>query len=60
MQETITLMPGEIKELKDKIEAIQNSEATVFAPSTDVVIEADEEEKAGILVDQIAHVGSGA
>ena len=39
MQETITLMSGEIKELKDKIEAIQNSEATVFDPSTETLLE---------------------
>ena len=33
MQETISVMSGEIKELNDKIEAIQNSEATVFDPN---------------------------
>ena len=36
MQETITLMSGEIKELKDKVDAIQNNEAMVFAPDNDV------------------------
>ena len=70
MTETINAMSGEIKELKDKIESIQNSEATVYVPNTDVVIEADKEEKSeiptlpsgssGIPADQIAHVGSGA
>lgn len=32
MQEALTAMSGEIKELTDKIEAIQNSEAEVFDP----------------------------
>ena len=33
MQESINTMSGEIKDLKDKIEAIQNSEASVFNPT---------------------------
>jgi len=40
MQEAIGAMSGEVKELKEKIEAIQNSEAMVFAP--------DKEEKSEI------------
>ena len=39
MQESLSLMSGEIRELKDKIEAIQNSEATVFDPNADTLEE---------------------
>ena len=35
MQEAFGVMSGEIKELKDKIDAIQNSEAMVFAPDAE-------------------------
>jgi hypothetical protein len=58
MQDALTLMSGEIKELKDKLEAIQNSEADVFAPNADA-IEIDEE-KPGIPINAIAQAGSGA
>lgn len=37
MQETISVMSGEIKQLNEKIEAIQNSEATVFDPNDEQV-----------------------
>ena len=52
MQEALNTMSGEIKELKDKLEAIQNSEAMVFAP--------DVEEKQGIKAEDIAQIGDGA
>lgn len=48
MRESVNAMAGEINELKAKIEAIQNSEATVLAPNAEVVIEADKEEKSEI------------
>ena len=51
MQETMGLMSGEIKELKDKVDAIQNSEAMVFAP-----IETESEIKA----EEITQIGDGA
>ena len=35
MQEDMTAMQGTVKEMAAKIEAIQNSEATVFAPNSD-------------------------
>ena len=54
MQESITLMSGEIKEMKDKIEAIQNSEATVFDPNTETLIETQPP------VTPIAQEGAGA
>ena len=38
MQEAFNAMSGEIKELKEKIEAIQNSEATVFDANTETLI----------------------
>lgn len=60
MQESLGAMSGEIQELKAKVDAIQNSEASVFDPNSDVVIEEDKEEKSGIPVSAIAHVGSGA
>ena len=44
MQEAISIMSGEITEMKLKIEAIQNSEAIVFDPNTDIVIEEDKSE----------------
>ena len=40
MQESLTLMNGEIKELRNKIEAIQNSEAMVFDPNAETTSEA--------------------
>ena len=39
IQESITLMAGEVKELKEKIEAIQNSEATVFDANTETLVD---------------------
>ena len=51
MQETITLMSGELKELKDKIEAIQNSEAMVITPDV---------EEGGIPIEKITQSGDGA
>ena len=45
MQEAISVMSSEIADMKAKIEAIQNSEADVFDPNADIVIEADNEEK---------------
>ena len=51
MQETITLMSGDLKELKDKIEAIQNSEAMVIAPDV---------EEGGIPIEKITQSGDGA
>jgi len=51
MQETITLMSGELKELKDKIEAIQNSEAMVITPDV---------EEGGIPLEKITQSGDGA
>jgi len=39
MQDVIGQMAGEIKELKDKIEAIQNSEAMVFDPTSETLAE---------------------
>ena len=38
MQEALGVMSGEIKELKEKIEAIQNSEATVFDANTETLV----------------------
>ena len=60
MQNALNAMNGAIGELRERIEAIQNSEADVFDPNADVVIEADEEGGTGIPVEAIAHVGSGA
>ena len=51
MQDALTAISGEVKELKEKIEAIQNSEAMVFAPDT---------EDHGIKIEDIAQIGDGA
>ena len=60
MQEAISIMSSEIADMKAKIEAIQNSEADVFDPNADIVIEADNEEKSEIPILPIAQEGSGA
>lgn len=51
MQEALAAMSGEITDLKSKIEAIQNSEANVFAPNA---------EDDGIKIEDIAQIGDGA
>jgi len=65
LQNAFKIMQGTVDELRERVEAIQNNEATVFDPSSDVVIEADKEEKSenptlpngssGIPTSQIAH-----
>jgi hypothetical protein len=50
-------MSSEIADMKAKIEAIQNSEAIVFDPNTDIVIE---EERSENPISPIAQEGSGA
>ena len=52
MQDALSQMSGEIADMKSKIEAIQDSEASVFAPDT--------EEEHGIKIEDIAHIGDGA
>lgn len=37
MQEAVSAIAGEVKELKAKIEAIQNSEALVFDPNSETL-----------------------
>jgi hypothetical protein len=60
LQNDLKAMTGTVGEMRDRIEAIQNSEADVFDPNGDVVIEADDEGKTGIPIGAIAQVGSGA
>ena len=52
MQEAISVMSGEIADMKAKIEAIQNSEAIVFDPNTDIVIEEEKSEFPTFLLNQ--------
>ena len=53
MQESVSLMSGEIKELKERIDAIQNSEAMAFTSNS-------EEETSGVPIGEIAQSGDGA
>lgn len=45
MQEAVSIISGEVSELKAKIEAIQNSEAVVFDPSKESLEEPDTAQK---------------
>ena len=60
MMGIVIAMQGDMKEMKEKIEAMQNNEASIFDPNADVVIEADKEEKSEIQNLPIAQQGSGA
>lgn len=53
MQESVSLMSGEIKELKERIDAIQNSEAMAFTSDS-------KEETSGVPIGEIAQSGDGA
>lgn len=58
MQESINAVAGEVKELKAKVEAIQNSEAMVFAPDSEDLSENSTE--IGRIIGNIAQEGDGA
>ena len=58
MQDALTSISGEVKELKEKIEAIQNSEAMVFAPDSEDLSENSTE--IGRIIGNIAQEGDGA
>ena len=55
MQGALSAMQGTINELKDKIEAIQNSEATVFDPSQETLLP-----KSVSVAENTAQSGDGA
>lgn len=58
LQNDLKTMTGTVSEMRERIEAIQNSEADVFDPNADVVIEADKEENSEIqkLVDGTSEI----
>lgn len=60
MQETVNAMSGTIEEMKAKISAIQDSEASVFIPSLEEKVEGKENDDPTAVPIPIAQEGGGA
>ena len=60
MMGTVISMQGDMKEMKEKLDAIQSNEASIFDPNADARMEAETGENPAIQNNKTAHIGSGA